>query len=262
MGADARRAPDPQLVRPEIALIGETTGMDPDTASRDSMMDTHQDTHRHPLLRTLTSLVACDDLPRALPDDPMPILQRWYREAEAAAGDEDFNAMTLATATPRGAPSARIVLCKAIETDPPAIIFYTSYHSRKGREIEHNPLVSAVFHWPGLKRQVRVEGRAERTSPEESDAYFRSRPLLSRIGAVVSPQSEPIESRERLVADATRLGTTLALGSRIERPPHWGGFRIHIQTLELWSARAGRLHDRARWSRGPSNGWKPRRLAP
>ncbi len=225
-------------------------------------MDTHTDSDRNPLLRTLTSLVACDDLPRALPDDPLPILQRWYREAEAAAGDEDFNAMTLATSTPGGAPSARIVLCKAIETDPPAIVFYTNYNSRKGREIEHNPRVCAVFHWPGLKRQVRIDGRAERTSVKESDDYFRSRPLLSRIGAVVSSQSDAIDSREHLVADATRLGSRHALGARIDRPEHWGGYRVMIHAVELWSARTGRLHDRAVWTVDPLHRWSAHRLAP
>lgn len=225
-------------------------------------MDTHTDSDRNPLLRTLTSLVACDDLPRALPDDPMPILQRWYREAEAAAREADFNAMTLATSTPSGVPSARIVLCKAIETDPPAIVFYTNYNSRKGCEIEDNPNVCVVFHWPGLKRQVRIEGRAGRTSPAESDAYFSTRPLLSRIGAVVSSQSSTIDSREHLVASATRLGSKHVMGARIERPGHWGGYRVMIHAVELWSARTGRLHDRAVWTLDPPYRWSAQRLAP
>lgn len=225
-------------------------------------MNPPSDTHRLPWLSTLTSLVSCNDLPRTLPSDPMPILLRWYAEAEASVADEDFNAMTLATSTRRGAPSARIVLCKAIETDPPAIVFYTNRSSRKGRELEDNPRAACVFHWARLNRQIRLEGRVVRTSEAESDEYFRSRPLLSRIGATVSPQSEPIESRESLVASAARLGAKLTLGVDIPRPSHWGGYRILIHTLELWSARTGRLHDRVAWSLDRDRKWSTQRLAP
>ncbi|MCB9846736.1 MAG: pyridoxamine 5'-phosphate oxidase [Phycisphaeraceae bacterium] len=218
--------------------------------------------HR-PLLDSLTGLVACDDLPEALPADPMPVLTEWFEQARGNKRYDDFNAMALATAAPNGLPSVRIVLCKSIEASPPALVFYTSYSSRKGRELETNPNAAAVFYWSHEKRQARVEGAVVRTTTEESDDYFRTRPLLSRIGATVSAQSQVIESRQRLLADAIRLGARGALRGDIQRPSHWGGYRILIHSVELWSARSGRLHDRARWTRShDASGWLVRRLGP
>ncbi|TVQ62305.1 MAG: pyridoxamine 5'-phosphate oxidase [Phycisphaerales bacterium] len=197
----------------------------------------------------LTELLGAHDLPAEPPRDPMPLLLEWWEDARARGGYADFNAMTLATATPDGFPSARIVLCKAIETTPPALVFYTNYESRKGRELDANPRAAALFHWPHAKRQARVEGAVRRVSDAESDAYFRTRPLLSRIGACVSRQSEPLESSQALVAAAMRRARTAMLEGDIPRPAHWGGFRVHIESVELWSAREGRLHDRVRWTR-------------
>jgi len=197
----------------------------------------------------LAELAACHDLPEPLPDDPMPLLTAWFENARASERYDDFNAMTLATATPDGAPSARIVLCKAIEVERAALVFYTSYASRKGEELEVNPRAAAVFHWPHARRQARVEGRVERTTEAESDAYFQTRPLLSRIGACASPQSHEIGSRQAVIAEAMRIAAKSALGARVKRPPGWGGFRLLAQRVELWSARPGRLHDRAVWRR-------------
>jgi len=193
----------------------------------------------------------------------MPLLLEWFEEARRCGRYDDFNAMTLATATPNGEPSARIVLCKAIEADPPAIVFYTSYASRKGEEIAANPCAAGVFYWPHAKRQARIEGRVERTSAAESDAYFQTRPLLSRISASVSPQSQAISSRASVIAEAMRIGRRAALGMKVQRPEHWGGFRILPQRIELWSACTGRLHDRAVWTRDDGSdvrGWTSQRL--
>ncbi|MGP1346100.1 MAG: pyridoxamine 5'-phosphate oxidase [Phycisphaerales bacterium] len=213
-----------------------------------------------PIAAALTAMLACHDLPDPLPDDPMPLLLAWYEDARRSERYDDFNAMTLATATPWGAPSARIVLCKAIEHDPPALVFYTSYESRKGRELESNPHAAALFHWPHAKRQARIEGRVRRTTEAESDAYFHTRPMLSRIGAHASLQSGAIESREAVIARALSLVGKMAMGRRtIERPAHWGGYRIIPERIELWSAGEGRLHDRAEWIRHDAN-WTPRRL--
>jgi pyridoxamine 5'-phosphate oxidase len=219
------------------------------------------------LAEAVAGLLSCHDLPEEIPGDPMPLLAGWYAEAQKSGKYADFNAMTLATATPDGTPSARIVLCKSIEQSPPAVVFYTSYRSRKGRELEANPRAAAVFHWPHAQRQVRLEGVVERVSVEESDAYFRSRPLLSRVGAWASKQSEPIESRAELVAAAAKVAARAAIGE-LPRPETWGGFRLHVRVVELWSAREGRLHDRMVWTRpdaAPGTGgveWTKRRLSP
>lgn len=216
------------------------------------------------VVKCLTDLVSCHDLPADLPSDPMPLLNEWFEDARRSGAYDDFNAMTLATAMPNGKPSARIVLCKSIEPARSAIVFYTNYTSRKGRELEENPQAAATFYWPHVKRQARLEGHVERTTAEESDAYFGTRPLLSRIGASVSPQSRAIASREALVNEAMRIGRSVALGATLERPAHWGGYRLIIDRLELWSGRTGRLHDRAVWTRStPDLGqivWKSARL--
>lgn len=211
------------------------------------------------LVDALTGMLACHDLPDLLPYDPMPLLLEWFEDARRSERYDDFNAMTLATATPDGAPSARVVLCKAIEPQTPAIVFYTSYVSRKGHELEANPRAAAVFHWPHAKRQARIEGRVQRTTDAESDAYFRTRPLLSRIGAAVSPQSRAIGSRQAVIAEAMRIAASTALVKGPERPQDWGGYRILPERVELWSAGSGRLHDRAEWLRRAAS-WTARRL--
>jgi len=213
------------------------------------------------ILGTITSLLACHDLPQTLPASPMTLLLEWFEEARARGGYADFNAMTLATATPDGRPSARIVLCKSIDREPDSLTFFTNYQSRKGGELEHNAWTAAVFHWPHASRQVRIEGRAQRVTDAESDAYFKTRALVSRIGASVSKQSQVLPSREALVQAAMSKAAEAVTHGGLPRPANWGGFRISFESVELWSAREGRLHDRARWVReGP--GWRAERLYP
>ncbi|MBL8762754.1 MAG: pyridoxamine 5'-phosphate oxidase [Phycisphaerae bacterium] len=200
--------------------------------------------------------------PDPLPHEPALLLRRWLDDAEEAVA-EDFNAMVLATASAAGAPSARVVLCKQIEPAPPAVVFYTNYESRKGRELEANPRAAGVFYWPALKRQARVEGAVVRTTEAESDEYFRSRPLLSRLGAIASRQSQPLPSRTALAVRVARAALTPGAAAR--RPPSWGGFRMLLDRIELWAAGAGRLHDRVLWIRVPSSDptrWTSTRLFP
>lgn len=202
------------------------------------------------------------ELPDPLPNDPVECLRRWLDEARQT-DEGDSNAMVLATATPEGAPSARVVLCKEIEALPPAVVFYTNYASRKARELDANPRAAGVFYWPSLGRQARIEGSVTRNSPEESDEYFQSRPLLSRIGAVASRQSEPLASRGALVAEVMKIA--LRTGFVVSRPPQWGGYRVLLDRIELWTAGSGRLHDRALWtlvSRADSPVWTSTRLFP
>jgi pyridoxamine 5'-phosphate oxidase len=183
--------------------------------------------------------------------------------------------MVLASATPGGDPSCRVVLCKALEPDAGALVFFTNYDSRKGGELDANPRCSAVFHWDHAARQARVGGAAARVSAEESDEYFRSRPLLSRLGAWASDQSRPLAARTELLTRTRevmrRFGVTpLHLVSpagapEIPRPPHWGGYRILLDSVELWLGGSGRLHDRARWTRtlaGSPSPWAATRLQP
>jgi pyridoxamine 5'-phosphate oxidase len=192
--------------------------------------------------------------------DPDPVAQfgRWFSEA-VAAGLPEPNAMTLATASADGRPSARIVLLKGF--DASGFVFYTSYASRKGGELAANPWAALVFHWAPLERQVRVEGRVERTSREESEAYFRSRPLGSRLGAVASAQSRPIPSREVLEERVAELEARY--GEEVPLPDWWGGYRVRPEALEFWQGRPDRLHDRFRYTRpGPGAAWTIERLSP
>lgn len=190
--------------------------------------------------------------------DRNPLLQfdRWLKEAIAAKVPEP-NAMTLATVSGDLRPSSRIVLIKGY--DERGIVFFTNYESRKGRELAGNPFAALQFHWVELERVVRIEGRVERTSAEESDAYFNSRPLDSRIGAWASPQSEVISSRSVLVANAAKAGARFLLNP--PRPPHWGGFRLVPDGWEFWQGRKSRLHDRLHY-RLQAGEWQRERLAP
>ncbi len=190
--------------------------------------------------------------------DPIRQFQVWLDAAVASAHPEP-NAMTVATATPDGAPSARMVLLKGL--DQRGFVFFTNYDSRKGAELAANPRAALIFFWVLLERQVRVEGRVERVSAEESDAYFHSRPLGSQIGAAASPQSQVIASRETLDRVYRALEQTWA-GREIPRPPHWGGFRVAPQVIEFWQGRPSRLHDRLRYTRQPGGEWRMERLAP
>jgi len=191
-----------------------------------------------------------------LDPDPVVQLRRWLADARAA-GIELAEAMTLATATPNGVPSARMVLLK--DADEGGLTFYSGYDSRKGRELADNPLAALVLYWHVLGRQVRVEGTVTRLAVDESDAYFNSRPLGSRLSAAVSPQSEVVASREELERAAADLGRTA--GENVARPESWGGYRLLPTSWEFWQHRVDRLHDRFRY-RPADEGWIVERLAP
>jgi pyridoxamine 5'-phosphate oxidase len=190
--------------------------------------------------------------------DPLALFRGWF-EAARASGLELPEAMTLATADPEARPSARTVLLKGV--DERGFTFFTNYESRKGRQLAANPNAALVFHWDlEPRRQVLVTGTVERVSPEESDAYFATRPPGSRLAAWASRQSTPIAGREELeraYAEAER-----AYGDDPPRPEHWGGFVLAPETIEFWESRPNRLHERIRYSRTPDGGWREEHLAP
>jgi pyridoxamine 5'-phosphate oxidase len=189
--------------------------------------------------------------------DPLLQFDQWLKEA-IAAGVPEPNAMTLATVAADGRPSTRIVLVKGY--DARGIVWYTNYDSRKGRELAANSFAALQFHWVELERVVRIEGVVEKVSDAESDAYFHSRPLDSRIGAWASPQSEVISGRSVLVANAAKYGAKFML--QPPRPPHWGGYRLKPDNWQFWQGRKSRLHDRLRYTLQESGDWMRERLAP
>lgn len=222
-------------------------------------------------------------LPEPLPSEPFTLVTQWMTEAwQQPAPPPNPNAMVLATSDAAGHVSARVVLAKAIVAAPGYLVFYTSYQSRKGQQLGEHPRAAAVIHWDSLHRQVRVEGPVVQAPAADSDAYFASRPWQSRIGAWASQQSQPIASREAMQqairATAARFSAPVPglpeserdLDLQIPRPPHWGGYQLWADTLELWVEGDARLHDRARWTRTltPAPGgfeagpWSATRLQP
>ncbi|MGB7160867.1 MAG: pyridoxamine 5'-phosphate oxidase [Tepidisphaeraceae bacterium] len=195
---------------------------------------------------------------RDLDADPIKQFERWLSDAIAAAQIEP-TAMTLATATPDGRPSARVVLLKAVNTG--GFVFFTNYLSQKGREIEANPNVELCFFWEKLERTVRVHGTASRTSREESDAYFHQRPKRSQIGAAASNQSEVVENREVLEKRFAELEKQYE-SADVPTPAHWGGYRVKPETIEFWQGRQSRLHDRFRYRHDTGGAWVIERIAP
>jgi pyridoxamine 5'-phosphate oxidase len=189
--------------------------------------------------------------------DPLKQFERWLNEAIQGEVPEP-NAMTLATVGSDLRPSTRIVLIKGC--DERGIVWYTNYQSRKGLELAGNPFAALQFHWVELERVVRIEGVVEKVSDAESDAYFHSRPLDSRIGAWASPQSEVIDSRTVLVTNAAKYGAQFLLNP--PRPPHWGGYRLKPDHWQFWQGRKSRLHDRLRYTAQADGGWLRERLAP
>jgi pyridoxamine 5'-phosphate oxidase len=203
-----------------------------------------------------------ETLPDPLPANPLAVAAEWLAQARADAAQPNPNAMVLATVDGRGYPSARVVLCKEIDTQSGSIVFYTNYRSRKGQDLQSNARAAVVFHWDHRHRQVRAEGQVEVLSDAENDAYFRTRAWQSRLGAWASEQSQPVQSRQELersvAAMARRFGIPYEgpgspepsnMTVDVPRPPNWGGFRLFADAVELWVEGEFRIHDRARWTR-------------
>jgi pyridoxamine 5'-phosphate oxidase len=189
--------------------------------------------------------------------DPLRQFAAWFDEAHRTIADAE--AMALATATPDGVPSARMVLLKGF--DERGFIFYTNYDSRKGRELAANPCAALVLYWHPLQRQVRIEGTVARTTREESERYFASRPFGSRVAAAISHQSTVVPNRRVLEERFVELAAQLE-GQAVPMPPDWGGFRLTPSAIEFWQGRPSRLHDRLRYTRRPDSTWLVERLSP
>lgn len=205
------------------------------------------------LRQTYDKNVLLEDQAASSPIDQFGL---WFDQALAGKVPEP-NAMTLATADAAGRPSARIVLLKGY--DPDGFVFYTNYESRKGEDLAAQPWASLLFFWQALERQVRIEGPVEKVSAADSDAYYKVRPLGSRIGAWASKQSQPI-SRDEL--EARNAQYTASLGEDPPRPPHWGGYRLRPESMEFWQGRPSRLHDRLVYRRDDGGTWRVVRLSP
>jgi pyridoxamine 5'-phosphate oxidase len=198
-------------------------------------------------------------LEQNLPEDPINLFNRWFHETEDFGGVEEVNAMTVATIGLDGFPKSRVVLLKKFNEE--GFIFYTNYNSEKGKAIQQNPNICLSFFWTSLERQVIIKGKAEKTIEAVSDNYFASRPDGSKLGAIVSPQSEVIPNREFLESNLKKLEQDYQ-NIEIERPKHWGGFLVRPVEVEFWQGRANRLHDRIRYQLQSDFNWKMDRLAP
>ena len=198
-----------------------------------------------------------DDSPAPLVTDPFARFRQWFAEADAQ--EQDANAMTVATATPEGRPSARIILLKGI--DDRGFVFYTNKHSRKSSELAANAHVALTFHWKSLGRQVRIEGNVESVTDAEADAYFASRPRISRLGAWASDQSRPLDHRLTLEKRLAEFEAKYP-GEDIPRPPYWSGYRVLPQRFEFWQNMPFRLHDRTLYTRTPDGRWAISKLFP
>jgi pyridoxamine 5'-phosphate oxidase len=194
-----------------------------------------------------------------IPEDPINLFNKWFYETEDFGGNEEVNAMTVATIGLDGFPKSRVVLLKKFNEE--GFIFYTNYNSEKGKAITNNPNVCLSFFWHSMERQVIIKGVAEKTPEIISDNYFDSRPNGSKLGAIVSPQSEVIPSRDFLDEKLKQFETALA-GKEITRPEHWGGFLVRPIEVEFWQGRANRLHDRIRYQLQDDFSWKIDRLSP
>jgi pyridoxamine 5'-phosphate oxidase len=194
-----------------------------------------------------------------IPEDPINLFHKWFYEAEDLNAAEEVNAMTLATIGLDGFPKSRVVLLKKFNEE--GFIFYTNYNSEKGKAILQNPNVCLSFFWPTVERQIIIKGKAEKTTDNISDNYFASRPDGSKLGALVSPQSEIIPNRELLETNLIALEKEWE-GKEIERPSHWGGFLVRPVEVEFWQGRPNRLHDRIRYQLQDNFDWKIDRLAP
>jgi pyridoxamine 5'-phosphate oxidase len=206
-------------------------------------------------LRKEYSLQALDE--SSVDPDPFVQFERWFQETVNAQLPEP-NAVVLATVSEDGRPSARVVLLKGF--DHRGFVFFTNYESRKGIELLNNPHAALLFYWAELERQVRIEGEAERASPEESEEYFRSRPTDSQLGAWASRQSSVLPNRSALEQAVAGLKARFR-NQDVPRPPFWGGFRLHPQMIEFWQGRPNRLHDRLRYARA-DGAWRIERLSP
>lgn len=196
-------------------------------------------------------------LENGINQNPFKQLRLWLEEA-ISGNEREPSAMVLSTIDAQGFPESRVVLLKELKDD--GLVFYTNYHSKKGRQIDENQHVSVVFFWPGMERQVRIKGKAEKLSEAESVDYFKLRPVDSQLGAWASPQSQIIESREVLDKNYNHYREHFK-NCEIEKPPHWGGFLIRPEYFEFWQGRSNRLHDRLEYLPTP-DGWKIQRLAP
>ncbi|MBA0885005.1 pyridoxamine 5'-phosphate oxidase [Flavobacterium undicola] len=194
-----------------------------------------------------------------IPEDPINLFHRWFHEVEDFGGDEEINAMTVSTIGLDGYPKARVVLLKKYNEE--GFVFYTNYNSEKGKAIEQNPKICLSFFWHGAERQVIIKGIAEKTSESISDNYFDSRPDGSKLGAIVSNQSEVIPSRDYLEENLKQLESEFE-SMLIPRPKHWGGYLVVPFEVEFWQGRANRLHDRIRYTIQKDYSWKVERLSP